>query len=136
MTTADHELPELTFALAREIGTFGPFPYTIAAEQVAEYERLTGDANELHDRFVPPGFAAIFGRLGYLRRHRMPPGGVLLAQDIQWHRPASVGDELTVGSRVVSAVEAEGRRKLVFETTAADPDGPVCTVVLTCGWPK
>src|SRR5580700_8117522 len=75
-------LPELTFELAREIGEFPPYTFAAGPDAIAEYCAITGDHSPLYAEFLPPGFAGIFGRDAYLRHHRMPPGGVLLAQDI------------------------------------------------------
>ena len=128
------ELPELTFELARELGTFPDFEYRIEAEQLAEYRRLTGIESD-HST-VPPGYAAVFGRLGYLRQHRMPPGGVLLGQDIRWLAPASSELPLIVGARVTHAEERDGKRTIVFLTTARQSGKVVAQVRITARWPK
>jgi hypothetical protein len=129
-------LPLLTFERAREIGTFDEFDYRITDEMIDGYRLLTGDDNPLYDTIIPPGFAAIFGRDAYLHDHAMPGGGVLLAQDIQWVKPALRLWPLMVQAVVRSAIASAGRRKLVFCTTARQHDEPVCEVVITAGWPS
>jgi hypothetical protein len=133
-TKAD-DLPELTFDLAREIGSFPEFEYELDREQLAEYRKLVaGDAEP--GSVVPPGFAAVFGRLGYLREHRMPPGGVLLGQDIRWLAEASVDQPLVIGSQVMKAEEHDGKRTIVFVTTARQAGTIVAQVRITARWPK
>src|SRR3712207_5801710 len=100
MTTV---LPELTFEMARTLGEFPEFSYAVTPEHIEEYCRITGDANKLYEEVIPPGFAAIFGRLGYLRAHSMPPGGVLLRQEIRWVKPARRGTDMKMKAVVISA---------------------------------
>jgi len=128
------ELPELTFELARELGSFPDFEFKIEPEQLAEYRRLTGI--ESHLDILPPGYAGVFGRLGYLRQHRMPPGGVLLGQDIRWLAPARAGLPLIVGAKVTHAEERDGKRTIVFLTTARQSGEIVAQVRITARWPK
>src|SRR4029453_285983 len=140
MTTPDTvrsqpELPELTFDLARELGRFPEFDYEITADDLAEYHRLTGTADDASG-LVPPGFAAIFGRLGYLREHRMPPGGILLGQDIRWLRPAVAERPLRIGAEVTFAEEREGKRTIVFLTTGPQDGEGVVQIRITARCPK
>jgi hypothetical protein len=130
------EIPELTFDLARQLGEFPEFALAVTDADIDSYCQITGDRSALHDEFIPPAFAAIFGRLAYLRGHRTPPGGVLLGQTIEWRRAARRGEDLLVKARVVSSEEKNGRRKLVFETTARQSEGIVAVVRIVAGWPK
>jgi hypothetical protein len=131
----DDLLPELTFELAQEIGEFPAYELTVSEQDVAAYRRLTGDDHELYERFLPPGFAGIFGRDAYLQDHRMPPGGVLLAQDITWLRPARWDQPLTLQAMLLDAVEQDGRRTLIFQTRGWQ-DGELAVVVqIKAGWP-
>jgi hypothetical protein len=135
--STDQELPLLTFEVASEIGEFPEFALTVTEADVAVYRAVTGrPAEEDDDGVVPPGYAAIFGRLGYLRQHRMPGGGVLLGQEIEWLAPARVGEPLQIRSVVQSAEEdTRGRRKIAFETTARQSGQRVAVVRITAGWP-
>ena len=128
-------LPELTFDLARELEHFPEFEYGVTPEELAEYARLTAAPSDPQGRLAP-GFAAIFGRLGYLREHLMPPGGILLGQDIQWLRAASSATPLTISARVTRAEERDGKRTLVFLTTASQHGEVVAQVRITARWPK
>jgi hypothetical protein len=134
---AERELPLLTFEMVREIEEFPEFSITVTTADVAVYRAATGQSpTEGNAGVIPPGYAAIFGRLGYLRQHRMPGGGVLLGQEIEWLAPARVGEPLRVRSVVRGAVEdARGRRKVTFETTARQSGRPVAVVRITAGWP-
>jgi hypothetical protein len=135
--TTSSDLPQLTFEVAKEIGKFPEFPMTVTSADVADYYTATGLPPDAGAETVPPGYAAVFGRLGYLRRHRMPGGGVLLGQEIQWLAPAKVGEPMLIQSVVESAVEdAKGRRKVVFQTTARQAGQRVAIVRITAGWPS
>jgi hypothetical protein len=130
------ELPLLTFELAAQIGEFPEFAYTVDVTDVESYRRATGLPEGPSTGFVPPGYAAIFGRLGYLREHRMPGGGVLLGQEIEWLAPARLGEPMMIQSVVERAEEDDrGRRKIVFTTTARQSGRRVAVVRIIAGWP-
>ncbi|WP_340539092.1 hypothetical protein [Nocardioides sp. GXZ039] len=131
---ADDELPTLTFELARDLGEFPEFDLHFDEDELADYHRIVGSTPT---EVLPPGIAAIFGRLGYLRKHAMPGGGVLLGQEITWLAPASASRPLRIKSVVESAVEDDrGRRQIVFVTTARQDDTHVATVRIKAGWPS
>lgn len=134
-TTSD-ALPYLTFELAREIAEFPAYVLDADSQAVAEYRSITGDDNPLYDEFLPPGFAGIFGRDAYLREHRMPPGGVLLAQDITWLAPARRDRDVLLQARLVSAEDDGRKRILIFETTGRQDDQVVVRVRITARWPS
>lgn len=129
------ELPLLTYDVVRSIREFPGFTMTVTEQDVEDYLAITGTSSP--PGIVPPGYAAVFGRLGYLRRHRMPGGGVLLGQEITWHHPAVVGEPIQVRAVVESTDEDEkGRRKVVLVTTATQRDERAATVRITAGWPS
>lgn len=131
------ELPELTFEIASATDTFPAYSMTYGPGEIAMYSEATGDHRAEYAEIVPPGMAAIFGRDAYLRQHRMPGGGVLLGQDIQWFGPAKVGMEMTIQARVVRAHEDErGRRSVLFVTTASQQGRVVAQVRINAGWPS
>jgi acyl dehydratase len=134
MTSTD--LPELTFEQARAIGTFEPFDFCVTPADIDAYSAVTGDASPLYATTVPPGFAGIFGRQSYLREHQMPPGGILLRQDIAWHEPASIGTPLEIKAEVVDAVDNGEKKTITFRTTARQEGRVVCVVDLMARWPK
>jgi hypothetical protein len=131
---SDHA-PALTFELVSRLTDFRPFDLVIDEAAIHEYRRLTGDENQLYNKIVPPGFAAIFGRQGYLRDHQMPPGGVLLGQEIEWLCPLRPDQPFSVGARVISAQQSSDRRKVVIETVASDGGTTAARVKLIVGWP-
>ena len=134
--TLSDATPELTFELAREIGEFPPYVLDADARAIADYCAITGDDHPLYEEFLPPGFASIFGRDAYLRQHRMPPGGVLLAQDITWLAPARRDRDLVLQARLVSAEDDGRKRILIFETTGRQDDEIVVVVRITARWPS
>jgi hypothetical protein len=134
MTTG--EPPELTFDLAREIGTFPALTFTVTEDDVRAYQMIVGHDHEEYARHVPPGFACIFGRRSYLEHYRMPPGGILLKQDITWFAPAKLNVPVLVEPRVAEAVEFDGKKNLTMECTATQDGERVMVTRVTLRWPK
>jgi hypothetical protein len=131
------ELPELTFEIATRLSAFREHTIRFSARDVKRYIEATGDRNPAYEQWVPPAMAAVFGRQAYLVDHRMPGGGVLLAEQIQWFRPAVLDSDLTVRAVVENAhVDAQGRRKISFLTTALQSGRKVCEVRIEAGWPR
>ncbi len=85
---------------------------------------------------VPPGLWGIWGRAAYLVDHRMPPGGVLAGEDLEYIAPLVVGQDVTVQARVVDSYIRKGRPNVVFESTVSDAAGTTCGVVrIIAIWP-
>lgn len=129
--------PELTFEALRRSPGFPEFALRYSDADLELYRDTIGDPQAGADGVLPPAFAAIFGRQAYLRDHRMPAGGVLLAQDIHWLRPARIDEDLLVRARAVETREHDdGRRVVVFETTARQQGVVVARVWIKVGWPS
>jgi len=128
------EQPLLTFETVRQLSAFPGFRHTVSEQDLRDYRTATGCEDQ--GEALPAGYAAILGRLGYLHEHRMPPGGVLLGQEIAWLRPARSREPLDVTAVVQSATEdAGGRRKVVIVTTVRQSGDEVARVRVTVGWP-
>lgn len=141
--------PELLYDDLAVGSEFGELRFPLDAERVRRYIEASGDANPIYTdadaaraaglpgSIAPPGLWGVWGRQGYLREHRMPGGGVLAGQDIEFCKPVPVGETLSVNSRVTDRYEKKGRRFVVFETRAEDSRGELCGLVrITAIWPK
>lgn len=129
--------PELTFETATRLREFREHTIRFGPDDVTRYVTATGDDNPAYAQVVPPAMAAIFGRQAYLVDHRMPGGGVLLGQQIQWFHPARLNEDLVVKAVVEDAeVDATGRRKITFVITALQAGRKVCEIRIEAGWPS
>ncbi|KUO56332.1 MAG: hypothetical protein APF78_01830 [Sphingomonadales bacterium BRH_c3] len=131
----DGELPLLTFEAAVAIETFPAFDFSVSRLDIAEYVAVTGDENDLYGELVPPGFAAVFGRGAYLQGHRMPSGGILLGQDIQWLKPVRIGEHLRVQARLTKSSYIDPKRTLWFLTEARRGKELVARIRIVARWP-
>jgi len=143
------DLPELLYEDLTIGKEFPVFEYSITTELVSAFVRATGDDNPLYKDetlckgqgfqgvLAPSGLAGIFGRLSYLQHRRMPPGGVLARQDMEFYGPFYVGETLKVKARVVDRFTKNERRFVVIESEAESPEGrKVALVRVMAIWPK
>lgn len=142
-------LPELLYEdlpLGKE---FPVFEYPITRELVDRFIEATGDDNPayrddaacrqegLAGAVAPTGLAGIFGRLSYLQKHRMPPGGVLAQQEMEFLAPFYAGDLLKVCARVTERYTRKEKNFVTIESVAERPGGEKVAVVrVTAIWPK
>jgi acyl dehydratase len=143
------ELPELLYEdlpLGKE---FPVFEYPITRDLVEKFIHATNDDNPLYtdeelskkqgllSALAPTGLAGIFGRLAYLQHHRMPPGGILAKQEMQFLGPFYVGDTLQVRARVTERFTKKERNFVTIESVAKRGENERVTVVrVTAIWPK
>jgi acyl dehydratase len=143
------ELPELLYEdlqLGRE---FPVFEYPITRELLDKFIAATSDDRPLYRDeelcrkqglpfpLAPTGLAGIFGRLSYLQHHRMPPGGVLAKQEMEFLRPFYVGDTLQVRAKVTERYSKKERNFVTIESVAERAGGEKVAVVrVTAIWPK
>jgi acyl dehydratase len=135
------EKPELLYDDLQQGRTFEPMSFPITPELVAAYRRAVADDRAPTtdgDRTVAPaGLWGIWGRQAYLQHHRMPGGGILAGQDMEYHAPAYIGDVLRVQAIVAKRYERKGRPYATIESTAHNEAGELCGVVrVTAIWPK
>jgi len=133
--------PELLYEDLEPGRTFEPMTFAITPGLVADYRAavaddrppLTAGARTL----APAGLWGIWGRQAYLQHHRMPGGGILAGQDMEYHSPAYVGDVLLVQATVAARFERKERPYATIESTAHNEAGELCGVVrVTAIWPK
>jgi acyl dehydratase len=143
------QLPELLYEdlpLGKE---FPALEYPVTEELVDKFIGATRDDNPLYKdsehcrkqgyaaALAPSGLAGIFGRLSYLQHHRMPPGGILAKQEMEFLGPFYVGETLTVRARVAERFIKKEKNFVTIESVAERPDGErVAVIRVTAIWPK
>jgi len=143
------ELPELLYEDLQLDKEFPVLEYPITRELVDKFIGATSDNNPLYNdeglcrqqgllsALAPTGLAGIFGRLSYLQHHRMPPGGILAKQEMQFLGPFYVGDTLRVRARVTERFTKKERNFVTIESVAERAEGEEVAVVrVTAIWPK
>ena len=144
-----NQLPELLYEDLQLGKAFPVFEYPITAELVDKFIAATGDENPLYtdealckqqglaSLLAPSGLAGIFGRLSYLQHHRMPPGGILARQEMEFLGPFYTGETLRVCARVTERYLKKVKNYVTIESEAQRPDGEKVVVVrVTAIWPK
>ncbi len=111
---------------------YGPVPYRLDPEKVADFIDATGDEPASHTDAAPQGFAGalLFAVAPALladpdlasHSHGVIHGD----QSFRWHRPFEYGTELTVRGEVSKLRERGGVAFLGFSLTVATDDGAVC----------
>lgn len=143
------ELPELLYEDLLLDKEFPVLEYPITRELVDKFIDTTNDDNPLYkdeelckkqgllSTLAPTGLAGIFGRLSYLQHHRMPPGGILAKQEMQFLGPFYVGDMLRIRARVTERFTKKERDFVTIESVAERAEGEAVAVVrVTAIWPK
>ncbi len=143
------ELPELLYEDLQLHKEFPVLEYPITRKLVDRFIEATGDDNPLYSAeerctneglpgaLGPTGLAGIFGRLSYLQHHRMPPGGILAKQEMEFLNPFYVGDTLQIRARVTERYRRKERDYVTIETVAEREGGEKVAVVrVTAIWPK
>ena len=143
------EPPELLYEDLQLDKEFPVLEYPITRELVDKFTDTTKDGNPLYNdeelckkqgllsTLAPTGLAGIFGRLSYLQHHRMPPGGILAKQEMQFLGPFYVGDTLQVRARVTERFTKKERNFVTIESVVERAKGEEVAVVrVTAIWPK
>jgi acyl dehydratase len=143
------ELPELLYEDLQLDKEFPVLEYPITRELVDKFVDTTNDDNRLYmdeelcrkqgllTALAPTGLAGIFGRLSYLQHHRMPPGGILAKQEMQFLGPFYVGDTLRVRARVTERFTKKERNFVTIESVAERAENEQVAVVrVTAIWPR
>ena len=107
--------------------TFGPHPFRVCVENVADFVAVTGDEPERWVKAAPPGFvaAALFvvapDLLGQFTDRSVIHG----EQTFTWHRPLTVETDLEVAGKVSRVRERGGVNFVSFDLEVDSPDGVV-----------
>lgn len=107
--------------------TYGPTPWHVATDSVADFVMLTGEDPGRWTEHAPPGFAAaaLFSvapdLLAELYRNSVVHG----EQTFEWHRPVAVGSSLSASGVVTRVRERAGVFFVTFEVEVEDGEGSV-----------
>lgn len=102
-----------------------------------ELYRTAGGENTAHAPVVPPGLWGVWGRAAYLVENAMPPGGVLAGEDLEYHAPLAIGQQVTIQARVTDRYVRKERPNVVFESVITDAAGTRCGAVrIIAIWPS
>ena len=105
-----------------EGSTYGPMPWRVAVDAVADFVEVTGDDPERWKDHAPPGFAAaaLFAvapdLLALLYEHSVIHG----EQSFTWNGPLVVGELLDVSGTVTRVRERGGVHFITFDMKAGD----------------
>lgn len=108
--------------------TFGPHPFLVGADRVAEFVLATGDDPDRWTRFAPPAFAAVAlftVAPVFLDDADVAPSTRVLVhtdQTFRWHRAWSVEEKLSVRAGV-ERVRTRGAGSFVSFAMTVDDDG-------------
>ncbi len=136
------EKPELLYEELQIGRKFEPMTFEVTPKLVAGYQRAVagesaGAAHHGAREVAPAGLWGIWGRMAYLQNHRMPGGGILAGQDMEYVAPAYVGDVLAVQAQVTERYDRKERQYITIESTAHNQDGELCGIVrVTAIWPR
>lgn len=145
----EEENPLLVFADLPAGREFSPLVYPVTGELVEAYMDTVGDHDPLYqgdgganreagEPIAPPGLAAIYARLSYLRDYTMPSGGILVKQEFDFTGAIRIGDTLTVTAKVTDSFTDEKKRnRVAFLIEAVNQDNePISTIRLNVIWPE
>jgi acyl dehydratase len=90
--------------------TFGEVRFELTPEAVRDYVAAVEDGavTALGKGAVPPMAIAAYAVRGLLSEMPLPPGSIHAGQELEFLRPARLGDALSVTGRVLSAGERKG----------------------------
>lgn len=105
-----------------EGSSYGPLPWRVAVDAVADFVEITGDDPERWTEHAPPGFAAaaLFAvapdLLALLYEHSVIHG----EQTFAWSGPLRIGELLDVSGTVTRVRDRGGVHFITFELSAGD----------------
>lgn len=118
---------------------FRPLIFPVGEEFVQKFLETVQDKNPLYSQknIAPQSIAGIYSRLSYLQDHRMPFGGILLAQDYEFYRFIRVGDTLISRAKVTRRYQEDKRNFVTIEVNTHNQRGEKISLVrLFIRWPK
>lgn len=126
--------PPLTADELRVGRVFGPHPTTVGGAELAAYTAVTGEPTD-PAADVPPGLVGVLARRAYLAEHSMPPGGVMLGQDLVFRRPIPAAVELTLSATVEHTGTRRGRPYVEIRSVITEGASVCAEVVTRAQWP-
>ena len=107
--------------------TFGPHPFRVCVENVADFVTVTGDDPDRWANAAPPGFvaAALFVVAPDLLSQFTDRSVIHGEQTFTWHRPLTVETDLEVSGTVSRVRERGGVNFVNFDLRVVGTDGEV-----------
>jgi acyl dehydratase len=98
------------FAALPKDHEFLPTAFTLSEEWVNAYIEAVDDhaIAAVGDTFVPPMALVALSIRALIEGSPLPPGTLHAGQELAFHRAVGIGEQLTVGARVVSRGERAG----------------------------
>ncbi|MDP7411508.1 MAG: hypothetical protein QF538_07010 [Acidimicrobiales bacterium] len=136
--------PELLYSELEVGRTFEPLTFHLTESLVNGYRTALDvwprscEGPECEGReMAPAGLWGIWGRQAYLKNYRMPGGGILVGQDMEFCAPVFVDDVLYVQATVIEKFENHGRNFITIESMAKIDNERCCgTVRVKAIWPR
>lgn len=99
--------------------------FRLTADSVRDYVAAVEDEaiGALGEDVAPPMAVAAFAIRGLLEEMGLPEGALHAGQELEYHRPARVGETLTLASRVASAGVRKGWLLASVDLDVRDEDG-------------
>jgi 3-hydroxybutyryl-CoA dehydratase len=116
-----------------------PLAFVVDRHVVEGFLAAPGDKSGLYDgsdgaRRAPSMIASVY-LIELLKARRSPPGGIHAKQAIRFHRPAMVGERLSIQARVVDKYVRKERPYMVAQFEARGSDGGlVSSGLITSIW--
>ena len=109
--------------------TYGPFPWRVTSDSVADFVDLTGDDPGRWTTNAPPGFAAaaLFAVAPDLLAELFDRSVIHGEQTFEWSRPIPADGQLEVNGTVTRVRERAGVNFITFEIAANDGPEAVLT---------
>lgn len=107
--------------------TFGPVPFRVCVENVADFVRATGDDLQRWEVAAPPGFmaSALFAVASDLLQQLSDHSVIHGEQIFSWQRRLGMESELDVTGKVSRVRERNGVDFVGFDVEVVDDTGPV-----------
>ena len=104
--------------------TYGPVPWRVTADSVADFIDLTGDDPDRWTEYAPPGFAAaaLFAVAPDLLAELFDRSVIHGEQTFEWSRPIPADGLLEVSGTVTRVRERGGVHFITFEMTANEAE--------------
>lgn len=111
--------------------------FTLSAEWVNAYVDAVGDSaiKNIGPDLVPPMAVAALAIRALIEASPLPPGTLHAGQELSFHRAINVGEELSVGAKIVSRGERAGWVLMSVDLEASAGDEQVMSGRATITFP-
>jgi len=105
---------------------FAPVPIDLSATRVRGYLNAVGDTSPLYAAdasLVPPLAVAALALIGVADQFVLPPGSLHAGQELEFHRPVRLGEQLVAQAEVVQRSDRDRFAMVVIALRAVDDKG-------------